>query len=576
MIKKRFLNIRYFYLFLIVLSSYSISCRLDVPIKEMSLARMSILKAYEVKADKYAPKELKMAEKHLFQSHKYIFAEEIDKANDEAKKARESADFAISLSLPPYTKELMDQANRIYVEADLAFAEKYAIEELKVAERNLIQAERMISNEELYESIPILKQAIYYSAEAKRKALSNIDQLKKKASEILKEVERLKSLGAMEFAPQEIEMIDSNLKDADASLDKNNLKDAFKKISKSEEDLKIAALKTMMYLAEKSLKEAEAALQNAEKSEAKEYFIKDIEDAAMLITESKDMYNNKLYEKSNSKSKEAIDLLQSIAVPMKKKADELSLERKREEQRKRDAEKAKIVKSQKEGEAIPKEYTVTLNPKKRDCLWRIALNIYKNARLWPLIYVANRDKIKDPDLIFPGQKLVIPQIPAREEEEDEDVEYERDDDAIKEEAASSVDDAKDEDKEKEEKISKEEETSESSDALITSETKEIPEASQKDKSKGASESNADTKTLKSFETLKKGDTEMETSKGDEEEKDAEKSEKIESPDIDQQNKKKTEEEFETSEADEADEEGETSLKEDEEMVDEEENDDEED
>ncbi len=38
--------------------------------------------------------------------------------------------------------------------------------------------------------------------------------------------------------------------------------------------------------------------------------------------------------------------------------------------------------------------------------------VYKDARLWPLIYVANKDHIKDPDLIFPGQKLVIPAIPS--------------------------------------------------------------------------------------------------------------------------------------------------------------------
>jgi len=31
--------------------------------------------------------------------------------------------------------------------------------------------------------------------------------------------------------------------------------------------------------------------------------------------------------------------------------------------------------------------------------------------MWPLIYVANKDIIRDPDLIFPGQKLKIPEIP---------------------------------------------------------------------------------------------------------------------------------------------------------------------
>jgi hypothetical protein len=55
---------------------------------------------------------------------------------------------------------------------------------------------------------------------------------------------------------------------------------------------------------------------------------------------------------------------------------------------------------------------VQFNPKKRDCLWRIAHTVYRNARLWPLIYVSNRDQIKDPDLIFPGQRFTIPPPPA--------------------------------------------------------------------------------------------------------------------------------------------------------------------
>ncbi len=36
------------------------------------------------------------------------------------------------------------------------------------------------------------------------------------------------------------------------------------------------------------------------------------------------------------------------------------------------------------------------------------LSIYSNAKRWPEIYEANKDKIKDPDLIYPNQTFVIP------------------------------------------------------------------------------------------------------------------------------------------------------------------------
>ena len=48
--------------------------------------------------------------------------------------------------------------------------------------------------------------------------------------------------------------------------------------------------------------------------------------------------------------------------------------------------------------------------KKGDCLWAIAKkkNIYNDSFLWPVIYEANKGKIKKASLIYPGQKLKIP------------------------------------------------------------------------------------------------------------------------------------------------------------------------
>ena len=45
-----------------------------------------------------------------------------------------------------------------------------------------------------------------------------------------------------------------------------------------------------------------------------------------------------------------------------------------------------------------------------DCLWLIAsyLSIYSDAKRWPEIYEANKDKISDPDLIYPNQEFTIP------------------------------------------------------------------------------------------------------------------------------------------------------------------------
>lgn len=44
-----------------------------------------------------------------------------------------------------------------------------------------------------------------------------------------------------------------------------------------------------------------------------------------------------------------------------------------------------------------------------DSLWAIAKKFYGDGSLYTKIVEANRDKIKNPSLIYPGQKLVIPE-----------------------------------------------------------------------------------------------------------------------------------------------------------------------
>jgi hypothetical protein len=59
-----------------------------------------------------------------------------------------------------------------------------------------------------------------------------------------------------------------------------------------------------------------------------------------------------------------------------------------------------------EYDALPVSHTVT----KGECLWWISeyKHIYNDPFMWPLIYKANRDQIKNPDLIYPGQQFEIP------------------------------------------------------------------------------------------------------------------------------------------------------------------------
>jgi nucleoid-associated protein YgaU len=60
--------------------------------------------------------------------------------------------------------------------------------------------------------------------------------------------------------------------------------------------------------------------------------------------------------------------------------------------------------------AAPAQQTYTVVA--GDSLSKIAKRVYGDAKQWRRIFDANRDQIENPDLIHPGQKLVIPEVSA--------------------------------------------------------------------------------------------------------------------------------------------------------------------
>lgn len=62
------------------------------------------------------------------------------------------------------------------------------------------------------------------------------------------------------------------------------------------------------------------------------------------------------------------------------------------------------AKAEKPAAAAPRDYVIQSG----DSLSRIARQFYGNSNDWQKIYQANKDKIKDPNVIHPGQKIIIP------------------------------------------------------------------------------------------------------------------------------------------------------------------------
>jgi len=115
------------------------------------------------------------------------------------------------------------------------------------------------------------------------------------------------------------------------------------------------------------------------------------------------------------------------AAEQKARAEEerQRLEAARAEERRRDQERSKAAGVSRQGSArggsqdtehqvvAPTRYTVH----RGETLPQIAgrSEIYNQASLWPIIYRANRDQIRDPKHLWPGQVLKIPRNFSREE-----------------------------------------------------------------------------------------------------------------------------------------------------------------
>lgn len=105
-----------------------------------------------------------------------------------------------------------------------------------------------------------------------------------------------------------------------------------------------------------------------------------------------DKYNKALELAEQCKGDEALALIAQANADLRNAESEYAA-----------ARAAELAAAQAAQVEAPEKYTVV----RGDNLWNIAKAKYLNPFAWPLIYWANQQQIKDPDLIFPGQVFDI-------------------------------------------------------------------------------------------------------------------------------------------------------------------------
>jgi nucleoid-associated protein YgaU len=450
-----------------------VSCELDVPVREIIDAKQTIDRAREVKAEKYDNKNLESAVEELYKSHKFIKEEKADDAKKSAIKSKNLAMAAIKTSLPLLSKDTIDEAKKIYSEAEEMNAEETADEEFKSAGDEIKKAETLNTGKKYWEAYLEAKDAIGTATAAREKALAVIPELEKKLETLKGDRDVLAANKLSSIAEAELKQAGESLENAAAILQAKKLKEINVAMAKAEEDIRKARekinaaeeletkkataaerikaldeeLKTLkanrgeelapeevkaagtllgesnellsagkLDEATEKITEAEGEVANAKKKMevalAKEKIISvtnlydktkardtenkyeaELNEANALLVSSRQMFEEKNYNETLMKAEEAELILKTITIEIEKTVAS--------------TETGKDISGEGQEKVV---YTVRWRKRNTDCLWRISLRVYKNARLWPYIYRANKSQIKDPDLIFPGQKFIIPSI----------------------------------------------------------------------------------------------------------------------------------------------------------------------
>jgi nucleoid-associated protein YgaU len=130
------------------------------------------------------------------------------------------------------------------------------------------------------------------------------------------------------------------------------------------------------------------------------------EEYQKLSKEAREEYCNELalqdslYRDEIRGAAEALEALRLRQGAMGREADSLAAWA--------DSLEARVARTRASAVARP---VVAVTVRRGDSLWRISARatVYADGRRWRRIFEANRDRIRNPDLIYPGQELRIPQ-----------------------------------------------------------------------------------------------------------------------------------------------------------------------
>lgn len=396
----------------IVCLSMITACFEKVPVKELSLAKNAITEAESVKADYYAKDEYTAAKDLLLKAHDNVKNEEYDKAKQNAQESQKKAKEAYDKALPLLAKDTLDIATQSLKAADDAYASVLAKEDYTKAADMLQEANKQYENKNYLAAYKAALDADLYAKNARNVAMNQKETLADSIKEVNIVIAQAESYGAAQYAPEKLALAKEHSQIARSAYEAGELKKGFSAIEVAKLNADDAYFTSLKATAAKKIEEAQAAIDAAKGSEAAKLSPNDIKAAEESLVQAKSLFNDGKYKESMIASGQAINIAQGVSS---KKAVAVApiVEQQGKEGVAVKEEQKEAIQKKVEEETEYTLYKVKYNPAKRDCLWRIAEKFYNDGFKWKVIYDANRDIVKNPNLIKPGWILKIPKAATK-------------------------------------------------------------------------------------------------------------------------------------------------------------------
>jgi len=401
----------------LLLTFFLAACESKIPIKELSKAREAIDLARSVKADQYSPEEFKEANDQLVKAHELLIKDE--KLDDSIKNSEQSyakAMEAYNKSAVLYAADAIKKADEAIAAADVVYAEKLSPDLYAQSRELYTSANEKFESKDYMASYALSDESYKKAVKAKEESLDGKNQLQVKIDEVHSLLSKVEQYDYEEYAAENYNIAAAKTEEAEKSFGSDTLKEGFESIETARINADEAYKKTMDGVTTGKIAEAEDVVGEAENSNGASVAEEDLAAAKEALNNAKSLKSSGSYEESITYANEAIRLGNNV-IEEGSKAAVASVKN-----NKTDTDAAAVVDKDKSKDKVKSKggfvsedenyfyYKVKTWEKYEECLSRIANEYYKNAKAWKRIYNANKDRIKNPDLIRPGWIIKVPKI----------------------------------------------------------------------------------------------------------------------------------------------------------------------